>query len=184
MRQFVNIEVLTARLPPLWIIGLAVAGVLLAVLVASGSRRRRPKCRAVPILNRGEDRLFRQLLEFCREEAFELTVAPQVSYGAFLKTQRPDDWRAIAFKRADFVLFGPDNIARLVVEFDGAGHWGSSRDSAKRANRTDAVKDYACGSAGLPMIRVSQRMRRAEIDDRLRAALGTDRSTEGDKRTA
>lgn len=128
-----------------------------------------PDCVATNLLNKSEHRLYGTLMRLCRQHAPHLAVAPQVAYGAFLRTTDRSRWREIAFKRADFVVFSADGRVHAVVEFDGAGHLGDTFSDARRAIRSDRAKNGACSSAGIPVVRVMQRYTK----DDLAAALGT-----------
>jgi very-short-patch-repair endonuclease len=139
---------------------------LFPVLSRSG-----PHCEATSMLNRSEQRLYTTLTAFCRDHAPHLGVAPQVAYGAFLRTTDRSRWREIAYKRADFVLFSRDGRVHAVVEFDGAGHLGDSFADARRAIRSDQAKNGACASAGIPVIRVMQRYTKDDVALALETAL-------------
>ena len=152
--------------------------VVVLTLLVRGPRPRFPVlskaelvCEATTMLNKSEHRLYGTLTSLCRQHAPHLAVAPQVAYGAFLRTRDRSRWREIAFKRADFVLFSTDGRVHAVVEFDGAGHLGDSFTDARRAIRSDKAKNGACASAGIPVIRVMQRYSKEDVAEALGTAL-------------
>lgn len=132
-----------------------------------------PDCVPVSMLNEGERKLLDVLGDFCARHATWLTVSPQVSYGAFLETRDRHRWREISRKRADFVLWAPrDGRVYAVVEFDGAGHWGRAKDEIHAALHSDAVKNHACATAGIPIVRVLQAYAPSAVIETLLEALG------------
>ena len=138
---------------------------------------RPPDCEAASMLNEGERRLLAVLSEFCARHASWLTVSPQVSYGAFLNTRERGRWREISRKRADFVLWSPrDGFVYAVVEFDGAGHWGRQKNEYEAARNSDAVKNHACATAGIPIVRVLQDYAPSAVRETLLRALGMKKS--------
>ncbi|PZQ48798.1 MAG: hypothetical protein DI556_13365 [Rhodovulum sulfidophilum] len=131
-----------------------------------------PDCVRASMLNHSERGLLRVLTAFCANDATWLTVSPQVSYGAFLNTRDQNRWREISRKRADFVLWSQeDGFVYAVVEFDGSGHWGRQKDEYEAARNADLVKNHACSSAGIPIIRVLQDYAPSAVRDTLREAL-------------
>lgn len=130
-----------------------------------------PDCQPTSLLNLSEQRLYATLTSLLHLHAPHLAVAPQVAYGAFLRTKDRSRWREIAYKRADFVVFSADGRVHAVVEFDGAGHLGDSFSDARRAIRSDQAKNGACASAGVPVIRVMQRYSQEDVATALGSAL-------------
>lgn len=130
-------------------------------------------CDATPLMNRGEHALACKIEDWAHKRRLDLRMSPEVSYGAFVKTRDPNAWRTVAFKRADLVLWDPrDARVRLVIEFDGRGHWGRSGDERSRARRSDAVKNTAATTAGIPLLRVRTNHSVEELEELLDRALG------------
>lgn len=143
---------------------IAVAVVLLVV----GRSRAAGPARALsyssrPILNASEGRLYQVLERWRRENARHLNLSVQVAYGSFLSAEATDDWRKVAAKHADFVFWGKDRFVKAVIEYDGAGHYGSSREEAQKVAERDRVKDAAVSSANIPLIRIPQNASEADI---------------------
>lgn len=135
-----------------------------------------PDCVRASMLNQSERGLLGVLTAFCASEATWLTVSPQVSYGAFLSTRDRNRWRDISRKRADFVLWSPaDGFVYAVVEFDGSGHWGRQKNEYEAARNSDLVKNHACSTAGIPIIRVLQDYAPSAVRETLRVALRLER---------
>lgn len=111
---------------------------------------------AKPILNKSESKLYWMLERWRRENAKDLVLSTQVAYGSFLTTKNLADWNRVAAKHADFVFWGRDNYVKLIIEFDGAGHYGSNRNAAENARRRDEIKNAAAIAAGIPLVRVPQ----------------------------
>lgn len=148
------------------------AALSLAVFVYKSPRSRlerdvqqvaRAQFRARPLLNRSEAKLFRQVSIWLDENAAGLNVAPQVTYGAFMSTEARDDWFRMASKRADFVIFDDNGNVRLIIEYDGPGHYGASRRSVDDAHGRDIQKNVAAASAGIPLLRIHKGYTAAEL---------------------
>lgn len=78
-------------------------------------------------------------------------------------------FNVIKAKHFDFVLCNPDSFQVVaVIELDDSSH------SSKAARKRDAVKDSACKSAKIPLLRISARSKYDpfDIDIRLKEVLG------------
>lgn len=75
-------------------------------------------------------------------------VFPQVPMGTYLAT--PDDaaYRAIRFKRPDYVIVNKKGMPICVIEYQGAGHYQG--DAAHR----DQVKLAALNNANIPLVEI------------------------------
>lgn len=121
------------------------------------------------IVNQSEGKLYVALERWRRENAKELNLSTQVSYGAFIGAKKHEDWRAIASKHADFVFWGRDGYVRAIIEFDGEGHYGDSKDAADKVRQRDEIKNAAAISANIPLIRIPA----SASNDDIVEALGT-----------
>lgn len=148
----------------------AIIIILALVLILRGSKAQRQQ-RAVkaagftarPLMNRSELQLFAIIHRWLAENASGHHVAPQVTYGSFLGCKDHEKWRLMSAKRADFVIFDPQGNVRLVVEFDGAGHYASSHRDADGVRNRDAQKNLAAAAAGIPLIRITNLKDRGSI---------------------
>lgn len=123
------------------------------------------------IVNASEGKLYVVLERWRRERARDLNLSTQVSYGAFIAAKEHDDWRKIASKHADFVFWGRDGYVRAIVEFDGSGHYGDSRNAAQKVKDRDELKNAAAISANIPLIRIPQGSSQQDIEQMLSAVL-------------
>ncbi|WP_308124581.1 DUF2726 domain-containing protein [Maritalea mobilis] len=119
---------------------------------------------ARPVLNRAEDRLFEQLDDLVSTSIMGHNLLAQVSLGEFLMIRRKgrsygewqSDFNRVNAKRVDFLIVDRDWNPVLVIEYQGAGHYGpdgtikQKRDAEKR----DAIKRMACMSAGIGFMEV------------------------------
>lgn len=59
---------------------------------------------------------------------------------------------SINSKRADFVVLNPSLQVAAVFEYQGNGHFGSTNQSARRAENSDRIKREACSEAGIYLV--------------------------------
>jgi hypothetical protein len=142
-------------IPPL-IWGLALLGgvAVVAVAVARG-RGFGHRYESCAVLNNSERTLHGTLLAAIAElpQPRPLLLC-QVSYGEFLRCKdRKGFWRINA-KRADFLVVDRGFSPRMVIEYQGSGHYGSTFNQRLDARRRDRVKRDACTSAGIPWLEV------------------------------
>jgi len=130
-------------------------------------------CKSVPLMNRSETRVFRHIHRYLQARSLPLFVSPQVSYGGFLQTQDRSQWRKVNFKRADLVIWDYDGNVKAVLEYDGEGHRGNTVQQGLRADAADAVKDTACTSAGIPVVRILPGYNSANLDQALDSIFNT-----------
>lgn len=148
------------------VIALAVAGYALK------KRAQRPApWTAKRIVNQSEGRLYVTLERWRRDKARDLNLSTQVSYGSFIAAKKIEDWRKIGSKHADFVFWGRDGYVRAIIEFDGGGHYGNSRDAAEKTRQRDEVKNAAALSANIPLIRIPAESSVSDIIEALESVL-------------
>ncbi|MGZ3218429.1 DUF2726 domain-containing protein [Paracoccus sp. T5] len=126
---------------------------------------------ARPLMNKSELQLFRIINLWLGEHARGYHVSPQATYGAFLGCKDYAKWRLMSAKRADFVVFDPQGHVRLIIEFDGAGHYGRNRKDADGVRNRDTQKNLAAGAAGIPLVRISSLKDRGAITGALEQVL-------------
>lgn len=112
------------------------------------------------IMNQTELQLFKILN---RDVPAGWSVMCQVSYGSFLRNKSYKRYMSINSKRADFVLLDQDLKVIAVVEYQGKGHFGYSRDSRARAEKSDAVKRRALREAAIKLIELPAKFDRSSI---------------------
>ncbi len=156
--------------------GLAIVlavGILLiaAVRFVGATRLFRPSFEARPILNKSELRLYRML---CAELPAGWTVMSQMSYGAFLGNRSYKRYMTINAKRADLVVLDPSLTIAAVIEYQGGGHYGSSKASRDKAVKSDRVKRQALSEAGLPLLEIPAKFDQALVRDIARDLAGLD----------
>jgi len=118
----------------------------------------RPPVRSVAVLNRSEKRLMGQLELVCsRSFGPGYRVFPQVPYGEFLKSGSRSLFQSFQCRRADLLLVDSEMIPVAVFEYQGSGHFGSTRASKAIAMKSDAIKRRVLRSAGIPLCEVPAR---------------------------
>jgi hypothetical protein len=61
---------------------------------------------------------------------------------------------SINSKRADFMIFDEQADIVAVIEYQGSGHFGRSKESRARAIESDRIKRSALSDAGIPLLEV------------------------------
>ena len=144
-------------------LGVIALGAFLVVIIAAWLSRRSvfaPPFERRPLMNQTELRLFKMLRA---ELPAGLSVMCQVSYGAFLRNKSYKRYMSINSKRADFVVLDADLNVAAVVEYQGGGHFGNSRDSRARAEKSDAVKRQAMREADIALIELPAKFDRETV---------------------
>lgn len=137
--------------------GVIALGALLLVLIAAWLSRKgifAPPFERRPLMNQTELQLFKILRG---ELPAGWSVMCQVSYGAFLRNKSTKRYMSVNSKRADFVVLDPDLNVAATIEYQGKGHFGNTRDSRARAEKSDAVKRQALREAGIALIELPAR---------------------------
>ncbi|AHM04348.1 hypothetical protein roselon_01995 [Roseibacterium elongatum DSM 19469] len=111
-----------------------------------------------PVLNRSEERVFAQLEHLVERNIMGHVLLAQVSMGEFLAIRRKgrsygawtSDFNRINAKRVDFLIVDPSWNPVLVIEYQGAGHYGpdGARKLRRDAEKRDAIKRMMCHAAG------------------------------------
>ncbi len=144
---------------------------LFGVVAVIALKRRAAPYEAKQIVNATEGKLYSLLEKWRRENARHLNLSTQVSYGSFIGAKNKADWLRIASKHADFVFWGRDRYPKAVIEYDGAGHYGSSREAARKVKERDGIKNKAVCSANIPLIRIPANASERDIVDTLNRVL-------------
>ena len=144
-------------------------GFLMVLALAIGLRPARFTSKAV--LNKTERRLFDMLVRVVRDMRPDARVLAQVSYGEFLRSKNKKAFWSINARRADFLIVDAEFAPLAVVEYQGRGHFGSSRRAARAARQGDRIKARACRSAGIEWIEIPERFTVAEVQQLLQQAL-------------
>lgn len=156
--------------PPPLLLPAALA--LLAGVIALLVRRAVERYAARPLLNASEKRLFSVLLSAVKTlPGPPVRVMCQVSYGEFLSSRSTRAFFRINAKRADFLLVDHEFQPLLVVEYQGAGHYGQSRAARASARARDKVKRRALLSAGIPLMEIPARYDARSIRETLHETL-------------
>ena len=130
----------------LLLVALGVA--VLVIAAAFLARSLAPPFQERPLMNQTELRLFKMLRA---ELPNGWSIMTQVSYGAFLRNKSFKRYMRVNSKRADFVILDPDLKLAMVVEYQGKGHFGTTRKSRAQAEKSDGVKRQALREAGIPL---------------------------------
>lgn len=133
----------------LWVV--IVAALMLSLLKNVFGNLLLPKFTTKPLLNKSEIRLFK-ILHNITPENFH--VFSQVSYGEFLRCASNRKFWTINAKRADFVICDYEFNVVAVVEYQGSGHYGSTRKSHENAKSRDRAKLKALTEANIPMVEI------------------------------
>ncbi|OWJ74408.1 DUF2726 domain-containing protein [Haematobacter genomosp. 1] len=124
-----------------------------------------------PLMNKTEERLFKML---CGELPSDWTVMCQVSYGAFLKNRSYGRYMSLNSKRADFIVLDPSLAVAAVVEYQGGGHYGNTRQSRDRAEKSDKIKRHALSQAKIPLFEFPAKFERDYVISLVKAVDGSD----------
>ncbi len=111
----------------------------------------KPRFQRKPLLNKSEIKLRSLLL---RHIPRGLHLLSQVSYGEMLTNRSYRRFLIINAKRADFVICDREFNPVAVVEYQGAGHYGSGWHARQNAKRRDRQKRSALREAGIPLVEV------------------------------
>ncbi len=120
------------------------------------------------VLNAAERSLHRDI-ESLMPQIFpaRARLLSQVSMAEFLYAPNQRDWWTISGKRVDFLIVGSDFQPICAIEYQGAGHHGPDRDSARDARRRDWEKRRALRLGNVPLIEVPAQYDRRLLIDRL-----------------
>ena len=125
-----------------------------------------------PLLNKSErllhSALWIALSEINRTDLYLLT---QVSYGEFLEAADRTTRARFNSKRADFVIADVNFLPKVVIEYQGSGHFGSTWLSLQDAKARDATKRSILRRAGIPLIEFHEGFTLAEVRAQLQDAL-------------
>lgn len=125
---------------------------------------------ARPVLNKTERRLFSILTSaIATLPAPQPRLLCQVNYGEFLSSRSRAAFFRINAKRCDFLLVDREFQPVLVIEYQGAGHYGSGAAARRSAVERDHVKRRALASAGVPLIEIPARYDARSIRETLHA---------------
>ena len=120
------------------------------------------------LVNKSERRLHRDLTDLVPAVfSPQARLHTQVSLGAILHAQDARDWHTIRGKYVDFLVTSGSFEPLCVIEYQGTGHFGHDRDSARDARRRDWEKRRALRLANLPLIEVPAEYDRALLVDLL-----------------
>ncbi|WP_435170308.1 DUF2726 domain-containing protein [Falsirhodobacter sp. 1013] len=122
-------------------------------------------------MNKTEERLFKMLRG---ELPSGWTLMCQVSYGSFLKNRDYRRYMSVNSKRADFVVLDPSLAVAAVVEYQGGGHYGNTRQSRIRAEESDKIKRRACSQAAIPFFELPAKFEREHVISLVKAVDGSD----------
>lgn len=151
------------------VIALAVAAVSLGRNTKNTARNLAPfKKRA--LLNKTETRLANIVDNYARKH--NLRLLAQVSYGEFLSTPDQRSYFRLNARRADLALTSRGFDVIAVIELLGSGHFGKTRQDRNRASESDAIKERAVTSAGIPFIFVQEDFTSETVIADLDKALG------------
>ena len=136
------------NLPFLALSGLAVLGglIFVAMLLNIVGAALRPQFKLRPLMNKAESAVYRQLV---KAAPAGWVVMCQVSYGAFLSNKSRKRYWTVNAKRADFIITDGGSDVVAVIEYQGSGHYGSSRQGRERAEKSDRIKRTATTEAGI-----------------------------------
>ena len=124
-----------------------------------------------PLLNTLEMSVYLSLCRWAETRDTDLHVSAQVAMGEFIGHQDYQQFRRINTKRVDFALFESTGLVKAVVEYDGRGHWGKTANEAQQAQDRDQLKNQVLREAGIPLIRLTERMGPRDIMKEMDLAL-------------
>lgn len=124
-----------------------------------------------PLLNTLEMSVYLSLCRWAETRDTDLHVSAQVAMGEFIGHQDYQQFRRINTKRVDFALFESTGSVKAVVEYDGRGHWGKTANEAQQAQDRDQLKNQVLREAGIPLIRLTERMGPRDIMKEMDLAL-------------
>ncbi len=139
----------------LTVAGLATATTLLVCAIIKARLERSYAARTV--LNKSERSLFAIIERTLSGMPSRPRLLCQVCYGEFLTSRSKRAFWRINAKRADFLIIDRDFNPLAVIEYQGRGHYGSTRKAAANAKARDRIKRQACISADIPWIEIPAR---------------------------
>ncbi|NYS23679.1 DUF2726 domain-containing protein [Rhodobacteraceae bacterium 2376] len=164
---------------------LVLALLVLVALLVLYHRFTTPRFEARPLLNKAEQRVFAMLSRSVpRQFGKSARLFAQVSYGEFLSCKDKRAFWTINARRADFLITDAGFHPLCVIEYQGSGHYGYSRKSAKRAAHGDRMKRRALASAGVELVELAPKATPAQVDALLADAAARCGAMEGDGVTA
>lgn len=121
-----------------------------------------------PLLNQGEERVFKAALGVVRHQTLKL--CPQVNLGEIIRTVEDDRdadnaFRSINSKRVDLLICDQRWWPLVAIEHQGKGHFQGN------AEARDQVKRVALERAGIALVETYDDLTEAEIGGLLHAAL-------------
>ncbi|MDH2328323.1 DUF2726 domain-containing protein [Cereibacter sp. SYSU M97828] len=141
-----------------------------ALAAAFAIKRVAGRYTARPVLNKSEQRLFSILTSAVATlPAPQPQLLCQVNYGEFLSSRSRAAFFRINAKRCDFLLVDREFRPVLVIEYQGAGHYGSGRTARRSAVERDRVKRRALASAGVPLMEIPASYEARSIRETLHA---------------
>lgn len=158
-------------LPPNLLLGIGFVLVLVAVVGLLPVLKNAAPYSSRALMNASEARLYVVMERWRRSKARDLTISPQVSYGAFLAAKGKPAWLRIASKRADFVIWDSDGLVRAIIEFDGKGHYGKNSRDKIAVKKRDKLKNDAARAAAIPLIRIPPTATSTQIEQTLEMVL-------------
>lgn len=160
---------------------LLAGGVLAAVnglvILARVMRRLRPvQFAARPLLNKSEARVFAVLEPLVRRHFGPgVRLMAQVTMGEFLTSKDRAAFLSINPRRVDFLIVDSGFRPLCAVEYQGSGHYGSTKAQADRARDGDRTKRRALQAAGVPLIEIEAQIDPQKIDAQLGQITGFQR---------
>lgn len=145
-----------------------IGGIIVAIVVGLSWR---PRFAARPVLNKSEIRLGHAIARMLPNGCHLLA---QVSYGEMLTNRSRGRYMSVNAKRADLVICNRAFIPILVIEYQGAGHAGSSWRAKLNTAKRDRQKRQALKEAGIPLIEVPARYRVEDLSLMVQNALTTE----------
>jgi hypothetical protein len=122
---------------------------------------------AMPIMNRGEYKLFQTILREVEKINFHYWVFPQVALGEVIRSPDEQAYAAINSKRCDLIVTDSYGKPLLAIEYNGTGHWLSGDASIR-----DQIKQIALEKAGVAYKAIDPNTTDHEIHRIIETALG------------
>lgn len=161
---------------PVMTLGFAVVFVGLALLFGPLTRRRRtpvaapgapPRFETRPVLNAAERRLHREIERLMPAHFHpQARLLSQVSLAEFLYAPLKSDHQTIFASRIDMLIVNGGFQPLCAIEYQGAGHHGTTPQTRARTRTRDYNKRRALRLAGVPLVEIP-----ADYDSATLAAL-------------
>ncbi|MGP0058172.1 MAG: DUF2726 domain-containing protein, partial [Beijerinckiaceae bacterium] len=127
--------------------------------------------------SKGEKAVFGAARDVCGEAGKPgFYVMAQVSFGEMFDCEDHDAYRQINWMRCDVVIVDLEGLPRMVIEVQGAGHFGYGEEKQRKVRINDTIKRHVCVSAGVELIEITGEVTSSDVGAKITARLMANRA--------